>query len=65
MSFTQVAFEGLVFLACPSPLALTYNILFLPPLLPGSLSPEERDLMEISHLGLSIPRSLTLCVMAD
>jgi hypothetical protein len=22
-------------------------------------------LMEISHLGLSIPRSLTLCVMAD
>ena len=26
----------------------------------SSLSPEGRDLMETSHLGLSVPRSLTL-----
>lgn len=32
----------------------------LPPLLQGSLSQEWRDFLEESHLGVSIPRSLTL-----
>lgn len=31
---------------------------FLPPLLPSFLSPEERGLMKTSHLGLSIPKSI-------
>lgn len=39
----------------PSPLAF---IVFLPPLLNRCLSPEERDLINISHLGLSTPRLL-------
>ena len=41
----------------PSSLAPT---LFLPPLLLGSLNPEGRDLVEKSHLGLSVPRSIIL-----
>lgn len=41
----------------PSSLALT---LLLPPLLQGSLNAEGMDLMVASHLGLSVPRSLTL-----
>lgn len=45
----------------PSPLALTF---FMPPVLQGSLSPEERHLMEECHLVLSIPRSLTLCTVS-
>lgn len=34
-------------------------------LLQDSLSPEERKLMETFHLGLSVPRSLTLCVLSS
>jgi hypothetical protein len=49
---------------CPwyprSPLAPT---LFLSPLPQGSLSPKGRDLMKTSHLGLSIPKSLTLSTL--
>ena len=41
----------------PPPLALT---LLLPPLLQGFLSPVVRDLMETSHLGLSVQKSLIL-----
>lgn len=37
--------------------------IFLPPLLQSSLRPEVRDLIEISALGLSVPRSLTLYLM--
>lgn len=37
----------------------------LSPFLQGSLSLEERDLMETSCLGPSVPRSLTLCIMSD
>lgn len=44
------------------PLALT---LFLSPLPWGSLSSARSDLMQISHLGLSVPRSLTLFIMSD
>lgn len=44
----------------PSPLAL---LLFLPPLLQGSLSIEGRDLIEISSLRLNVSRSLILCIM--
>lgn len=43
----------------PSPLALT---LFLQTLLLSSLSPEGRDSIETSCLGISVPSSLTLCV---
>jgi hypothetical protein len=45
----------------PSPLALTF---FLPPLLWGSLRPKGRDLMEIVHIGLRVPRFLTLCIVS-
>lgn len=38
--------------------------LFLPPLLQGFLSPSRRDLMQTSHLQLSVPRSLTSCCLA-
>lgn len=44
----------------PSPLAL---IIFLPPLLQSSLSPEGKDLMKTSSLGLSVPGSLILFKM--
>lgn len=51
-----------LFSRCPlSPLVLT---LFLPPHPWGSLSAEGRDLMETSHLGLGVPRSLSLCIMS-
>lgn len=42
----------------PSHLALTF---FQSPLSLCFLSSEERDLMEIYHLGLSVPRSHTMC----
>lgn len=48
-------------LSCGSrhpPMALT---VFLPPLLPRSLSPEERGLMKTFHLGLRVPKSLIVC----
>lgn len=37
---------------------LTFTL--FPPLLQGTLSPEVRGLMETSHLGLSVPKFLTL-----
>ena len=42
------------------PLAVTIS---LHPLFQSSLSPERRDLMKTSHLGLSMPRSLTFCTL--
>jgi hypothetical protein len=46
----------------PSSLGLTV----LPILFPqGSLSPEGRDLMEASHLGMSVPRSFTFCTLSS
>lgn len=53
--------EGLAF--CP-PSILALNLL-LPPLLKNSLSTEWRDMMETSHLGLSAPRSFTLCTLSS
>lgn len=44
-----------------SPLAVTF---FLSPLLWGSLNLEGRDMMETSHLGLSLPRFLIICIMS-
>ena len=46
----------------PSPLAL---ILFPPPLPRGSLTPDGRDLMDMSHLGVSVPGCLTLCTLSS
>lgn len=40
------------------PLALTFS---LPPLLQSSLISEGKDLIETSHLGMHVPRFLTLC----
>lgn len=45
----------------PSLLALK---LLLPPLPRGFLSPEGRDLVETSHLGLRAQRSLCLCILS-
>lgn len=53
--------EGLVFLVSPN--LSGYYPFFLPPLPCGSLRPEVRELMEISHLWLSVQRFLTFCVM--
>ena len=61
MSFAHVDLEGLVSFCLPLPLALTF---FLPPLTWGSMSPEGQDLMKISHLGLSVPRPLTLWILS-
>ena len=44
-----------------SPLALTTFL----PLLRSSLSPEGRTLMDPSHLGLSAPKSLSLCTLSS
>ena len=38
-------------------------MIFPPPLLLSSLCPEGRDLVETSHLRLSVPRYLTLCTL--
>jgi len=54
--------EGLVFLVFSVPFG-SY-ILSVSSSANPSLSPEERDLMEASLLGLSVPRSLTLCLMS-
>ena len=56
MSFDHVDSEGLDYWYPPTPLAF---ILFLHSLLQGFLSSERRDMMETSHLGMSIPKSLT------
>lgn len=52
--------EGTVSLVSLSPLPLT---LFLPPLSHNSLNPEGSILMKVSHLGLSVPRFRTLCII--
>lgn len=62
MSIEHADLEALFSWCLPSPLAL---ILFLPPLLLGSLSPEGRDLIQTSLLGLSVLRPLTLCVLSE
>lgn len=46
---------------CPCPVSLAF---FLPPLLQSTLSPKGRDLIDTSHLGLSISRSLMLCTLS-
>ena len=43
----------------------SYTFFFLPPILQASFSPEERNLMEISHLGLKVLRSLILYGTSD
>jgi hypothetical protein len=63
MSFDCVESEGLGFFGVPCPLCLLHT-LFLSPLLWGSLSAEGRNLMETSHLRLSVARSPTLCIMS-
>ena len=53
--------EGLISLLSSLPLALTIFVLLL---LQSSLIPEGENLMETSHLGLSVPRSLTLHIVS-
>lgn len=55
-----VDLKGFVFLVSSTISAVA---LFLPPLLQGLLSLVMMDLMETSHVGLSVPRSLNLCIM--
>lgn len=50
------------------PLYLTFSLvlsIFLPPFLKDSLSSEKGNLMMHFHLGLKVPRSLTLCIRVD
>lgn len=54
--------ERALFLWCP-PLSVILP-LSLPLFLWGSLSPKKRNLMEASYLWLSVPWSLTLCIMS-
>lgn len=62
-TFSRVDLEGLAYLVFSSSSGST---LFPLPLLAGSLSPEGRDLMEASHLGLNVvPRSITLCIISS
>ena len=56
-----VDLEGPGSLLPPFTLAL---ITFLLPLLQTSLNPKEKDLMETFLLGLSVPWSLSLCIMS-
>ena len=53
--------EALVFLVCSIPSG-SY-IYFFCTLSEGSLRPRGRDSMEISHLGLRVQWSLTLCII--
>ena len=41
-----------------------FTVFLLPPR-QGSLSPEGKDLMEASCLGLSLPKSLSLCTLSS
>lgn len=61
MSFDHVHFEGLDLLVSSIPSGL---YLLSADFSVGFLSPEGRDLMETFHLGLSVPRSLTICIMS-
>ena len=58
MSFYHADLECFISWCLPSPLALR---LFLPPFSQGLLSLEGRDLMETSHLWLSVLRALSVC----
>ena len=60
MSYDPIGLEGLVLLVTSISLAFT----LLLSLLQCYLSPEERDLNEKSHLGFSIPMSLTLWIIS-
>ena len=61
MSFDNVDLDGLVFLVYSIPFgSYTPSASFLM----CSLSPEGKDVMETSHLMLSIPMSLTSCIMS-
>jgi hypothetical protein len=60
MRCSHVELEGLVSLVTPSG---SYTLSAYSA--SGSLNTVERDLMETSHLGLSVPRALTLCIMSD
>lgn len=52
-----------LFLWCPPTFpALT---IFPPPLPQSSWSPEGRDLKKTKHLGLSVPKPLTLCTLSS
>lgn len=55
--------ESLIFLV-PSMPSDSYILHHILPLLQGFLSIERRDLIETSHLGQSIPRSLTLHIIS-
>lgn len=58
-----VSIEGLLFLVSPFPLALTA---LMPPLLPGSLTCDGRELMKrISYVALRVPRSPTLWTLSS
>lgn len=57
MNFAHIDLEGLVFLISSS-LSGSYIFFLL------SLSSEERDLAETSHLGLSVLRSPILCIVS-
>jgi hypothetical protein len=59
MSFARLIQRTTVCWGPPSSLDLSTSVST------GSLSSEGRDLMETFHLGMSVPRSLTLCVMPD
>lgn len=60
MCVGPVDLEGLVCLVSSVP----SGYLFLPPLLQGFPTPEGRDLMEMSCLGLSVLRSVIFCMSA-
>jgi len=60
MRFSHVDLEGLVSLVSPSG---SYTLSAYSA--SGSLNSVGRDLMDTSHLGLSFPRALTLCIMSD
>lgn len=58
-----VSIEGLLFLVSPFPLALTA---LMPPLLPGYLTHDGRELMKrISYIALRVPRSPTLWTLSS
>jgi hypothetical protein len=60
MDFDHFDFEELIFLV----LFINSFTLYLLLLPWGSLSFENRDLMQTSHVALNVPRSLTLYIMS-
>lgn len=60
--FDHADVEGLVLRVAFISSALT---LFLPPILQGFLTPKGRDLVKTSCLELSVPRSVTICIVSD